>query len=88
MDDLGIYGSDENAMKAAAHDLKGLMRYSGTYHHPVLLPLDLWLTSCTHICDGTAQTDIAGLSVPLIQLIDYRGFRFVRVCARLARASC
>jgi hypothetical protein len=29
MDDLGIYGSDENAMKAAAHDLKGLMRYSG-----------------------------------------------------------
>ncbi|ELR22629.1 uncharacterized protein ACA1_010190, partial [Acanthamoeba castellanii str. Neff] len=49
MDDLGIYGSDENAMKAAAHDLKGLMRYS----------------------------DIAGLSVPLIQLIDYRGFRLV-----------
>lgn len=30
LDDHGIYGGDENAQKAASHDLKGLMAYSMT----------------------------------------------------------
>lgn len=63
LDDLGIYGSDENAMKVAGHDLKGLMRYSG--ENNATLSLITYKSS----------SDIAGLSVPLIQLIDYRGFR-------------
>ena len=45
----GIYGSDENAMKAADHELKGVMRYAQ--------------------CEG--------LHVPLVAIIDYRGYRLV-----------
>jgi hypothetical protein len=45
----GLYKSDENAMKAASHDLKGLMAFF--------------------------TTGVAALHVPLMALIDYKGFR-------------
>jgi hypothetical protein len=45
----GLYKSDENAMKAASHDLKGLMAFF--------------------------TTGVSALHVPLMALIDYKGFR-------------
>eukprot|EP01125_Pyxidicula_operculata_P011795 TRINITY_DN385_c1_g1_i1.p1 TRINITY_DN385_c1_g1~~TRINITY_DN385_c1_g1_i1.p1 ORF type:complete len:1249 (+),score=314.60 TRINITY_DN385_c1_g1_i1:1159-4905(+) len=51
LDLAGIYGGDQNAMKAAGHELKGLM--------------------CFYNCQ------IPELNVPLMALIDYRGFRVV-----------
>jgi hypothetical protein len=46
-----IYGSDEFAMKAAGHELKGLMQ--------------------------VFTSNVTGISVPLMTLIDYLGFRLV-----------
>jgi hypothetical protein len=53
---------DEKAMKAASHDLKGLVYYS----------------SC----------GVAGLSYPLMSLIDYLGYRLIAMsilCVRCIR---
>eukprot|EP01091_Cochliopodium_minus_P008798 TRINITY_DN2050_c0_g2_i9.p1 TRINITY_DN2050_c0_g2~~TRINITY_DN2050_c0_g2_i9.p1 ORF type:complete len:1349 (-),score=401.15 TRINITY_DN2050_c0_g2_i9:136-4182(-) len=49
----GIYGGDEGAMKAAGHELNGLMTYF--------------------------NQNIEGLHVPLMALIDYRGYRVTAI---------
>lgn len=51
MDKDGLYGSDEYAMKAAAHELNGMMYYY--------------------------NCQISQLNLPLMCLIDYRGYRLV-----------
>jgi hypothetical protein len=82
MDDLGIYGSDENAMKAAAHDLKGLMRYSGTRRlsfnnndafslstHPHAAICDSYrqtLPACPFLSSSLSTTEASGIFYILI----------------------
>eukprot|EP01127_Copromyxa_protea_P018085 TRINITY_DN5615_c0_g1_i5.p1 TRINITY_DN5615_c0_g1~~TRINITY_DN5615_c0_g1_i5.p1 ORF type:complete len:1747 (+),score=336.92 TRINITY_DN5615_c0_g1_i5:29-5269(+) len=51
LDEEGLYGDDDNAMKAAGHELRGLM--------------------CYYNCH------IPQLHLPLMCLVDYRGFRLV-----------
>jgi hypothetical protein len=53
IDTSGLYGGDHHAMKAASHELKGLMNY---FH-----------------------CGIKELHVPLMALIDYRGFRLMAI---------
>lgn len=66
LDSYGIYGSDEIAMKAAAHELLGLRE--------------------------CMAAGVEGLHVPLMCLIDYRGYRLIAMSilpvAELIYGSC
>ena len=64
--------SDENATRVAGNELRGLISYYKVNKHKIMLNFEslkklfVWF-----------QCGIRGLSVPLMALIDYRGYRLV-----------